>query len=125
MNSGLIGFCSGIEQCAQLIGDRVGEGDVRDDAATEESMFEGLFGVIDELVDEYNVAGFVAGLEGSDGADTNNPGDAGLFEGENIGAVIEFAGEDSMTAAVAREEDDLATGEFAEEQLIGGWSEGC
>lgn len=125
MNSGLIGFCGSVEQCAEFIGDRVSEGDVSDDATTEEGVFEGLFGAIDELVDEYNVAGFVACLEGADSADADDPGDPGLFEGENIGAVIQFTGEDAVAAAMAREEDDLATGELAEEQLIGGWSEGC
>ena len=64
------------------------------------------------------------GLEGADGADADDPGDAEVFHAPEVGAVVEFAGEDAVAASVPGQEDDVASGEFAGEEGVRGWAEG-
>ncbi len=113
----------GEEEFSQILGDRVGEGDVGDDAAAEEGVGGGLLGAVDELVDEDDVAGAVLALERSDGADAEDPGHAEFFEGPEVGAVGHLGGQQSVSPAVARQEDDVPSGEAAGEQAVGGIAE--
>ena len=101
-----------------------GKGDVGDDAAAEKGVLEGLFGAVDELVDDDDVAGAVFFLQGADGADAEDPLDAEFFQGPDVGAVVEFGGQDAVAAAVAGEEDDVAPDEAAGQEIIGGGAEG-
>ncbi len=100
------------------------EGDVGDDPATEVGVGGGLLGAVEELVDEDDVARAVLFLERPDGADTEDPGDAELLERPDVGAMGKFRGEEAMSATVAGEEHDVASGEAAGEKLVGGWAEG-
>ena len=44
--------------------------------------------------------------------------DAQLFHRPNIGAMIQFAGQNAMAASVSRQENHFAPGEFAGEKII-------
>ena len=86
---------------SQVFADRVGKGDVGDDALSKEGMVLGLFGSVDKLVDEDDVAGMVLGLEGTDGADADDPFDAERFHGPDVGAVVEFGGHQAVSSGVS------------------------
>ena len=115
----------GGEEVSEESAGGIGEADVGDDTVAEESVFGGLVGAIEELVWQDDMAGFVLWLEGADGGDGKKPADIERAEGVNIGAVIEFVGEDTMTSGVASEEVDLAVVEASAEDGIGGWAKGC
>ncbi len=49
--------------------------------------------------------------------------DAEFFHGPDVGAMVQFAGQNAVAASVAREKNDLAPGEFAGEQIVGRFAE--
>ena len=49
--------------------------------------------------------------------------DAEFFHGPDVGAMVQFARQDAVAASVARKENDVASGEFAGEQIVGGLAE--
>ncbi len=108
---------------AETVADRVGEGNVGDDAVAEEGEVGAAFGAVDELVDGDDVGGFVLFFERADGADADDVADAELFHAVDVGAVVELAGEDFVAAAVTGEEHDVAVGDAAGEKVIGGFAE--
>jgi len=59
-------------------------------------------------------------LKRANGADAQDPGDAQLFHGPEIGAMIQFTGKDAMAPAVAWKKDYVAPGEFAGEKIVRG-----
>ncbi len=124
VDAGLEG-AGGLEQkLAQFLANRIGEGDVRDNAAAEKRVRGGLLGAVDELVDQHDVARPVFLLERANGADADDPVDAELFHRPDVGAVVQLGREEAMTAAVAREKDDIAPRETAGEEVVGGRAEG-
>src|SRR5215510_14535917 len=62
------------QQFPQFLANRLGKGNVGDDSAPKEGMSEGLFGSIQELIRQDNVARPVLRLQRSNGADTDDPG---------------------------------------------------
>src|SRR5690606_28002456 len=103
--------------------DRMREGNVGDDAATEKAVVKGSLGPIDELIDEDDVARFVSALESADSADAENPFHAETSECPDVGAVVQFARQDAVTAAMAGKEDDLAAFQSAGQEVTGRISE--
>src|SRR5262245_42820011 len=93
------------------------------DAASKKRMLEIALGAVEELVHQHDVAGTILFLERTDGADTDDPGDSELLQGPEVGPVVQFARQNAVSAAVSREENDFAPGEFACEQLIRRWAE--
>ena len=85
---------------AEFLGDGVGKGDVANDAAAKEGMLEIALGAVEELVGQNDIAGAIFFLEGANGADADDPGDAEFFHGPKIGAVIQFSREDAVAAAM-------------------------
>ena len=63
-------------------------------------------------------------LQGADGADADDPGHAELFHGPEVGAMVEFAGQEPMPPAVPREKDDFAAGQFPGQEAVGRGAEG-
>ena len=59
-----------------------------DDAASEERVFEVALGAVEELVYEHDIARAVFFLERTDGADADDPGDAELLHGPEVGAMV-------------------------------------
>ena len=110
------------EDVAEPVADRVGEGDVGDDAVAEEGEVGTAFGAVDELVDGDDVGGLVLFFEGADGADADDVGGAEFFHAVDVGAVVQFAGEDGVGAAVTGEEDEVAIGEASREEVVGGFA---
>ncbi len=90
-----------------------------DDAASDKGMFKIALGAVEKLIRQYDVAWFVFRLQRTDGTDADDPCNAELFHGPEIGAVIQFAWQDAMAASVAREENDFAPAERASEKFIG------
>src|ERR1041385_4475403 len=107
------------EKQAQLFTDGFGKGDVRHDAAPKESVIQALLGAIDKLIDEHNVARTIPGLQRTDGAHTDDPVDAELFHGPDIGAMIELGWKQPMSSGVAWQEDDIASIQLPGQELVG------
>ena len=102
-----------VEERAEICADGVSEADVCNDAVAEERVVFAAAGAVEELVGEDDVAGLIGVAETSDGGDADDPADVEGAEGPEIGAVIEFGGEEPVAAAVAWEEADAAVGEGA------------
>ena len=83
-----------------------------------------LLGAVEKLVDEHDVARLVFLLQRADGADADDPGDAELLHRPDVGAMIQFAGQNPVAAAVPRQEDHVAPGQLAGEQIVRGRAEG-
>ncbi len=98
--------------------DRIAEGHVAHDAVAEERG-DAMEGAIDELVGNDEVGGLVLFLERADGGDGKDALDAEFLEGVDVGAEVEFRGQNAMAAAVAREEGDFAAFQFAENEGVG------
>src|SRR5262249_14311911 len=75
--------------------------DMRDAAAPEEAFLP-REGAVDELVDDHELARRQLLLEAADGRERQDVGDAGALQRVDIGAEIDLARRDGMTAAVAR-----------------------
>ncbi len=98
------------------------EADVRDDSIAEKCGYAQT-GLVVKLIGDQKIERAQIFFQGAHGADGNNSLDAEHFHGANIGAVIDFSGENAMSAAVAREKGDVAAFEFAENERIGGIAE--
>ena len=83
-----------------------------------------LFGAVHKLVNEHDVARLAFFLQGADGADADDPGDAEFFHRPDVGAMVEFRRQNPVAASVARQKDDIASGQFAGEQIIRWRTEG-
>ena len=117
-------FCAGLDEGVDDDGaDGIPEGDVADDAISEEGGVAGE-GAVDELIGDDEVGGFVLFLQAADGGDGEDGGDAGGFERVDVRAEVELGGKDAMALAVAGEEDDFSAFEGAEDEGVGGVAEG-
>ena len=113
------------EDLPQMFADRVGEGDVGNNALAEEGVVLGLLGSINELINHHNVAGVVLGLKGAHCADADDPFDAERFHGPDVGAVVEFGGHQAVSAAVSGKEHHFASFQFAHQECVRWFAEGC
>src|SRR3989442_12054356 len=93
-----------------------------DNAAPKKGVRKRLFRAVEKLVRQDNIARFVFGLEGTHGTDADDPGNAKLFHRPDVGAMIELAGQDAMTAAMAGEESDITPLPNSGKQLVRGES---
>src|SRR4249920_2206229 len=84
-----------------------------------------LAGSIDKLVrhDEMTGRDFLA--KTADRADRNNPLDAQLLHGENVGAKVNLRGQPAMSFTVTRLKHQIAVAELAAHELIGRFAERC
>ena len=103
----------------QLLTNGVGEGDVADNAAPKKGVLEIALGPVEELVRQHDIARFVFFLQGADGADADDPGDAEFFHGPEIRAMVQLAWQNPVSATVTRQENNFAPRKFAGEQGIG------
>ncbi len=101
----------------QFLANRVGERDVPDDAAAEEGVGGGLLGAVQELVGQHDVTGPVFRLERADGADADHPGHAELLHPPDVGAVIQFAGQNPVAPPVPGQKHHLAPRQLAGEEI--------
>src|SRR5271169_6311135 len=92
-----------VENSGQLPADGLVKSYVRDDAAAKKSRNAVARAVI-ELVGDQEIQRLQVLLQRSDGADRNDPLDAELLHGVDIGAIINFRGKKTMSASMAREE---------------------
>jgi hypothetical protein len=119
------GFARGFQNdLPQFLANGIGERDVRDDAASEKCMIAGLFGAVEKLVDEHDVARLVFFLQRADGADADDPRDAEFFHRPDIRAMVQFARQNFVAAPVSRQENDFAPGNFSGEKIIRRRAEG-
>lgn len=63
-------------------------------------------------------------FEAADGGDGDDVAGAEGAEGPDVGAVVDFVGEEAVAEAVAGEEEDSAVFEDAFDDGVGGWAEG-
>src|SRR5215468_7904957 len=77
-----------------------------------------LFGAVEELIGQHNVARLVARLQRPNRADTDNPGHSKFFHSPNVCTVIQFARKNPMTTTMPRQEHNLSPGQPASQQCI-------
>jgi hypothetical protein len=77
-------------------------------------------GAVDELIGDYEFGWFVLEFEGAHGRDGDDPFDAQLLHGEDVGAEVQVGGEDTVASAVASQEDYLAALQFTGHKNVGG-----
>ena len=80
-------------------------------------------GAVDELVRNHKVRRLMLLFERADGRDGEDPLHAQHLHREDVGAKVQFAGQDTMTASVARQKSNLATFKFAD-KYVGGIAKG-
>src|SRR5262249_54771291 len=89
---------------AKLCADRIGDRDVADDPVAEKTRRTPK-GSIDELIGHHQVARRKILAHAAGRADRHQELDAELLETIDVGAVVNFARQQAMAAAVAREEN--------------------
>jgi len=90
---------------------------MRDQAGAEEAR-RAMHGPVDELLDHHEVPGRQILLERADRRDRQDVGHARALERIDIGAEIELGRRDGMTAAMARQEDEIDRADPPEQQLV-------
>jgi len=118
VDAGLCGLGGLEQQLAQLLANGLGKGDVRDDAAAKKRVLEVALGAVKELVGQDDVARAILGLERADGANADDPMNIKGLHRPQVGAVVQLAGEDTVTARMTGEEDDFAPSEPAREKFV-------
>ena len=94
-------------RCDRSRAERIGEADVRDDTVAEERA-RPLRRAVDELIRHDEVAGRDLLAQTADRADRDDPLDAELLQGKDVGAKVDLGRQPAMAAAVARQEDQFA-----------------
>ena len=102
----------------QFAADGIGEADVRDDAVAEKSV-DAMAGAVEELVGDHEVERLVLFLQRADRGNRNDALDSQLLEAVNVRAEIQFAGQKSVPAPMARQKGDFASFERAQNIGVG------
>ena len=116
------GGASAVERFDHFRANRMGETDVRDDAAAEKRG-DAAARAVEKLERQEHVQGLHVFPKRAHGADGNNPLDAQFLEAVNVGTVIDLGGREDMSATVARKKGDLAAFELAENIIVRGLPE--
>src|SRR5271169_1190085 len=95
------------------------EADVRDDSVAKESG-DAEARAIEELVGDEEIERRQVVAERADCADRDDSLDAQELHCENIGAKIDFAGREAMSASVAREEHHAAAFQRSGDECVRG-----
>src|SRR5579872_241819 len=107
-----------LDDSRKLSADGIGEADVGDDSVAEKSV-DAVAGAVEELVRNNEIERLVLLFEGSDGRDRDDALDAELLESVNIGAEVEFAGRQNVSATVPGEECDFSAFERSADIGVG------
>src|SRR5262249_40947116 len=92
MNAGFQGAARLDEDPSQLFANRIRKCDMSDNPTTEKGVSGRLFRAINKLVREDDIARFILSLQRTDGTHADDPRDAQLLHGPNVGAMIQLAG---------------------------------
>ena len=111
------------EGVAEAAADGMAEADVGDEAGAEEGL-DPVDRAVDELIDDDEGAGGQFLAERTAGAHGEDIGDAGAFQGVDVGREIDGAGGQAVAAAVARQEDHGLAVQVAKQKLVRGLAEG-
>ena len=106
------------ENPPQFAAERFGERDMRHDAASKKRVVQRLLGAVEKLVNHHDVARPVFFLQRADGADADDPLHPEFFQRPDVGAVVQFGREEAVAASVARQENNVAPGQLAREQIV-------
>ena len=109
MMSHIVGLGRMNQELPEARTDGIGEGNMGDDAFTKETVLAVLFGFVDKLINENNVARAYVFLKRTDRTDADDPLHAELFHGPNVGSMIEFAGKEAMAPRTSREKNNVTT----------------
>lgn len=116
--------CAGGGGRAHARAERVGEGDVGDDAFAEEAGGPRAAGAVDELAGHDHLAGGERFAEAADGGDGEHAAYAERFQGPEVRALGQFRGEQGVAPAMPREEGDADAFQPAHEERVAGRAEG-
>ena len=83
-----------------------------DNTLSKERILSAAAGAVKNLVRNNHVARLDGFFHDAHGADGHDVGDAKLFQGVNVGAVVDLSWREAVTAAVSREKIDRASGYF-------------
>ena len=109
MMSHIVGLGRLNQELPEARTDGVCEGNMGDDAFTKETVLAVLFGFVDKLINENNVARAYVFLKRTDRTDADDPLHAEQFHGPNVGSMIEFAGKEAMATRMPREKNNFTT----------------
>ena len=111
------------EESAHGIAVGIAEGNVGGDTVSEKGKFMRAPGAIDELVRDDDVPGFNIFPERTDRVHGNDPAHVQRTQCPDVGAVVDFMGEQAVAAAMAGKKEYAAAGEFAFDDFIRGRAE--
>src|SRR5437667_7973170 len=106
------------ERLLESLANRISKRHVADDAFAEKREIFAALCAVEKLIDHHNVRGLVLLLQRADRADADDVADAELAHPINVGAMIQLARQDLVTAPVPRQEDDLALADAAGKKLV-------
>lgn len=106
----------GEEEIPKVGADRVGKGDVANDATAEEGV--DLRRAIEELVREDDVTRVILLLQRADGGDADDPSNAERAKRPDVGAVGQFVRQNAVSARVPRQKEDGPSADFAAEDDV-------
>lgn len=119
---GMFGY--GFEkQFAHVLAVWICEGNVGGDAFPEKGMFMATAGEVDDLIWDDDITWVQVFTQRTDGGDGDDPTDIERTQRPDICAVIDFTGEQAVTATMTWEKKHAAPREFALDDFIGGWAE--
>lgn len=101
------------EDLAQVFAVGVCKGDMGDKAVSEKGVVFSATGAVVVLIGHQNMTGSILFLEAADSSDADDEAYAKGAQGPDIGAMIDLGGKETVATGVAREKDDLASGEGA------------
>src|SRR5204863_8033818 len=110
--------CGFQQKPPQFLADRIGKGNMANDAASKKCVLKRLFGAVQELVWQDNMARLVFRLQRADGADADDPSHSELLHRPNISAMIQFRGENAMSASMPGQKRHVPACELAGEQIV-------
>src|ERR1700675_3030581 len=84
-----------------------------------------LEGPIDKLIRDHQLAGMNFFFQAASSGNRNEMSHPELLHAENVGAVIDLGGKESMAAAVTRQENHFDIADSALVERIGRAAEGC
>ena len=101
----------------ELRADGIGEADVRDQPFAEESG-DAAAGAVEELIGDHEIERVMFFFREPTALKRDDALDSECFHAVDVGAEVQLRRRNAMAAAVARQEYDLFSGEFADDIVI-------
>ncbi len=112
------------DNSGEFSADGIAESNVRDNAVAEKGV-DAMARAVEELVWDHKIEGLVFFFQRAHSRNRNDALDSQLLEAVNIGAEIQFAGQQFVPASMAGQKGDLTPFERAQNVCVGGIAKRC